>query len=136
MKDLIKRMGLPIAAGILAGWFTGEFWFGMIILVVFLFSLSSHDYREYAKNNPQNLWFKRKWYGWGWMPVRWQGWLSIAAYAGLIAFFFVRADAKSHSLSDTLYGVFIPFIILTIIFTILLYLKGEKPGWQWGPPQQ
>lgn len=33
------------------------------------------EYLEYLKDNPKHLWFKRKLYGWGWVPVRWQGWL-------------------------------------------------------------
>jgi len=48
------------------------------------------EYIAYLKDNPparnafsladaggEHLWFKRKLYGWGWVPVRWQGWLVI-----------------------------------------------------------
>lgn len=44
-------------------------------------------YIEYLKDNPEGFWFKRKLYGWGWIPVKWQGWLVIViglaiAFAG------------------------------------------------------
>jgi len=89
-------------------------------------------YRQYAKNNPQGYWFKRKLYGWGWVPVTWQGLLSVVVYAALIAVIFVRVDARSHSGSDTLYGIFVPFVILTAVFLWLCWKKGERPRWQWG----
>lgn len=28
---------------------------------------------EYLKDNPEGYWFKRKLYGWGWTPAKWQG---------------------------------------------------------------
>ncbi len=91
-------------------------------------------YREYLRAHPEQLWFKRKTFGWGWTPVRWQGWLVIGLYAALIAFVFARIDASSHSVSDTMAGVFLPFIGLTLILIALCYATGEEPGWQWGTP--
>ena len=31
----------------------------------------------YLKDNPRGYWFKAKLYGWGWVPVKWQGWLGV-----------------------------------------------------------
>jgi hypothetical protein len=53
-------------------------------------------------------WFK----AWGWIysPVSWQG---VAVMLLALAFsiqVFLAVDARSHSVSDTLYGIF-PFIV-------------------------
>lgn len=89
-------------------------------------------YIEYYKNNPQRYWFKRKVFGWGWTPVRWQGWLVIAVYLAIILCFFTKADTTAHSGSDTLIVFSLPFIISTAILIAICYAKGEKPKWQWG----
>ncbi len=77
-------------------------------------------------------WFKRKLYGFGWTPATWQGWLALLVYLGVIVLVFRKIDEASHSGSDTLFGIFIPFLILTIAFIFLCYKTGEKPRWQWG----
>ncbi len=76
-------------------------------------------YKEYLKDNPKNLWFKRKIYGWGWTPVKWQGWLTILLYIFIAIFTAYEED-------------FIAIIIATIILFYICYKKGEKPRWQWG----
>jgi len=56
----------------------------------------------------KTTWFKRC--GWFYRPVSWQG---IVIAMGMLAFsaqVFWAVDRKSHSVSDTLYGVF-PFIV-------------------------
>ena len=30
------------------------------------------QYIQYLKDNPQGYWFRRKLFGWGWVPVKWQ----------------------------------------------------------------
>ena len=32
----------------------------------------------------KKYWFKRRRFGWGWTPVTWQGWLTVAFFIGLI----------------------------------------------------
>ena len=57
-------------------------------------------------------WFKE----WGliYYPVSWQGFiLTILALAFCVQVFFA-VDRNSHSISDTLYGVF-PFIVPTLL---------------------
>lgn len=80
----------------------------------------------------KKLWFKRKLYGWGWTPSSWEGWLTLLVYLGILYFFFIKIDTNSHSVSDTLIGFALPFIILTSILIFICYKKGEKPKWQWG----
>ncbi|MDD4931790.1 MAG: hypothetical protein PHG66_06640 [Candidatus Colwellbacteria bacterium] len=89
-------------------------------------------YIEYLKNNPENLWFKRKVYGWGWVPVRWQGWISIGLYVAFISFIGFRAEKSLFSESGLFWGFHVPLIIATAALIIVACLKGEKPRWQWG----
>ncbi|MFA7286070.1 MAG: hypothetical protein WC052_00150 [Patescibacteria group bacterium] len=90
------------------------------------------EYKAYLKDNPQGYWFKAKLYGWGWTPAKWQGWLTILVFTGLIIFNAYRIDSDLRSASDT----FINFILQTVILVLLLiligYKTGEKPRWQWG----
>ena len=60
----------------------------------------------------KHAWFKRV--GWFNLPVSWQG---AAILLGALAFcvqIFVAVDRKSHSASDTLYGIF-PFFVCTFL---------------------
>ncbi len=77
------------------------------------------------------LWFKRKSYGWGWVPITWQGWLATAAYiAGLLFFGFSIDEGSTRR--EVLLSFFLPVAILTAAFLRLAYKTGEKPRWQWG----
>jgi hypothetical protein len=53
-------------------------------------------------------WFK----SWGWIyrPASWQGFLLVLLAAVFCLQVFVAVDRRSHSVSDTFYGVF-PFIV-------------------------
>lgn len=84
------------------------------------------------QNINKKIWFRRKLYGWGWMPITWQGWLVTLVYVAMLIRIFLNIDKNSHSVSDTLIGYFLPFVLLTIILIIICYKTGEKPRWQWG----
>jgi hypothetical protein len=93
------------------------------------------DYIEYLKDNPEGYWFKRKLYGWGWTPAKWEGWFVIFLYILLIlGLVLIREkdipgnpDSGSNFLTLAL-----PIIVLTVLLLIVAYKKGEKPKWQWG----
>ena len=53
-------------------------------------------------------------------------------YIVLIVSFALTIDEKSHSVSDTLIGVALPFVVLTSILLAICYKTGEKPEWRWG----
>lgn len=80
----------------------------------------------------KKLWFKRKYYGWGWRPSSWEGWLVLLVYVLALRKVFIVRDRLSHSGSDTIIGITLPVIVLTIILILICYIKGEKPKWQWG----
>ena len=88
-------------------------------------------YPAYIKDNPKGYWFKAKMYGWGWTPVKWQGWLVVAVSIVIVAIGMQIGEA------DDAPGVVLISILLAIaiIFTFG-YWKGEKPGWRWGSPKK
>jgi len=87
-------------------------------------------YIAYLQNNPEQYWFKRKLFGWGWVPVRWQGWLVIVISVAIIVLGVYIGDADDAP-GATLIGVVLA-IILILSFS---YWKGEKPKWTWGLPK-
>ncbi len=90
-------------------------------------------YIEYWRDNPNGYWFKRKLYGWGWTPVKWQGWCVLLAYVALIVIIVIsrEKDVAGNPDSGSNFLTFaMPIIILTIFLVIVAYKKGEKPHWQ------
>ena len=83
----------------------------------------------------EGLWFKRKVYGWGWTPITWQGWLIVFFYVGIIGFLISGIDERS-SLFDIISIFILPTILLTVVFIMIAYKKGEKPRWQWGEKER
>jgi hypothetical protein len=89
-------------------------------------------YKEYLKDNPEGYWFKRKLYGWGWTPAKWQGWAVVAIFvAGLALMIIPLSRLSSPNKGDTTW-----FLIKVALWAIALiavcYWKGEAPKWQWG----
>lgn len=82
----------------------------------------------YYKNNPKGLWFKRKLYGWGWTPVKWQGWVVLLVWLLVFASLVLNMDAHNNGWPQDFVIIFVSFVVLICI----CYAKGEKPKWQWG----
>jgi hypothetical protein len=60
---------------------------------------------------------KLKWFKpWGWIyrPISWQGVLIVLLTLAFCVQVFLAVDRQSHSVSDTLYGIF-PYIVPTLI---------------------
>ncbi len=95
-------------------------------------------YFDYLRDNPEHYWFKRKIWGWGWVPATWQGWFVTLLYVALVsALVLTREEAVSGNPdSGSNFLVFgLPLLVLTSIFIFIAYKKGEKPKWQWGLPK-
>lgn len=93
------------------------------------------NYVAYLKNNPRGLWFKAKLYGWGWTPAKWQGWVVIIVYIGLIAILALTREESVQGNRDSgsnFLTFALPMIVLTALLIFICYKKGEKPRWQWG----
>jgi len=92
-------------------------------------------YFDYLRDNPEHYWFKRKVFGWGWVPATWQGWTVTLVYVALVfALVFIgEKNVAENPDSGSNFLVFgLPLIVLTAIFIFIAYKKGEKPKWQWG----
>ncbi|MFO0764963.1 MAG: hypothetical protein U0487_02865 [Patescibacteria group bacterium] len=92
------------------------------------------EFKEYVNNNPNGYWFKAKWYGWGWVPVTWQGWAVTLGYIALVLALALTIDERS-SVKDVSFTFLLPVVILTACLIRICYAKGEKPGWHWGVPK-
>lgn len=90
------------------------------------------SYIEYMKKNPKGYWFKRKLYGWGWVPVRWQGWLFLLVWVGLFVNSLVMVEKSSLPVSETIISMAISVVLLLIILFLVCYGTGENPRWSWG----
>jgi hypothetical protein len=61
------------------------------------------------------------------MPVRWQGWLVLAGYLGLVyaGIYFIAPSRSARVLAAYL-------IALTALLIVILVWKGERPlRWRW-----
>lgn len=92
-------------------------------------------YIDYMRDNPHGYWFKAKLFGWGWVPVRWQGWAVLALYVVAMFFFAATISARS-SAREVAFTFLLPAAVLTALLIRICYKKGEKPRWQWGLPDQ
>lgn len=89
------------------------------------------NYIRYIRDNPNGYWFKRKLYGYGWTPARWQGWGVMVIYISLVLSFVFQMGEVS-SISQVLSRFVFPVIFLTLLFLFVVYKKGESLRWQWG----
>ena len=91
-------------------------------------------YTDYLNNNPEHYWFKRKVYGWGWVPATWQGWLSLAVFLGILLWIFVPFVGSEPNGEEAFW--FLAKIALWVCALIgTCYVTGEPPKWQWGLPR-
>ncbi|MBO0782120.1 MAG: hypothetical protein J2P37_25150 [Ktedonobacteraceae bacterium] len=68
---------------------------------------------------------KKSWFReWGWIyyPISWQGFVLTTLVLAFCVQTFIAIDQHSHSVSDTLYGVF-PYIVPSIL--ILLWVASK-----------
>ena len=93
------------------------------------------EYIAYLKDNPNHYWFKAKLYGWGWTPARWQGWAVLAGYVVALVLLSLTIDEQSPP-REIAFTFLLPAMFLTITLIRICYKTGEKPRWQWGPPQK
>jgi hypothetical protein len=73
--------------------------------------------------------------GWGWTPVRWQGWLTILAAVAFIVWNGLSLESLKEPTGATLFWFFVKTLAALAVLLIICYKKREKPGWQWGPPK-
>ncbi len=89
------------------------------------------QYLAYLRDNPQGYWFKAKFYGWGWTPAKWQGWVSVLVYV-LVVVALAFSVRPHHGDDVVIFNFLLLILILTVALIVLCYWKGEKPRWRWG----
>lgn len=89
------------------------------------------DYFRTVRTDPTRVWFRRKRYGWGWTPARWQGWLLLIIYTACVSMIMAQLDVAATA-DAALARVTLPMLGITAILVLVCYLTGEKPRWQWG----
>jgi len=72
----------------------------------------------------KTIWFKP--WGWIYRPVSVTGWLAVAVTLLFFLNTFVAVDRHSHSVSDTLYGIFPYWVPALIILVWLASRTSEK----------
>jgi len=68
-------------------------------------------------------WFKR--WGWIYRPITWQGIGFVVLTMAFCVQVFIVVDRHSHSVSDTLYGIF-PYFVPAIILLFWLASKTSE----------
>ena len=93
-------------------------------------------YRAYLRDNPHGYWFKNKVYGWGWVPVRWQGWVVLLAYIAIFVPMFLLFLAIRTPTNDDVTRFLLEVFALAAALILVCYITGEDPKWQWGIPKK
>ena len=76
---------------------------------------------------------KRRRYGWGWIPVTWQGWLLLIFQFGIIftaATFLPTKPAQPTAGELLRFFLILGFALATIV--VISLLSGPAPKWRWG----
>lgn len=84
-------------------------------------------------DKPEKLWFKRRRYGWGWTPVTWQGWLSIALFIAALISSAFTLPMKPHEPTSgqiLLFAMYAGAAILVLLG--ISFMKGPTPKFRWG----
>jgi hypothetical protein len=85
----------------------------------------------------KQYWFRAKRYGYGWVPVTWQGWAVVGVYLGGVLAGSRKATVGVTESSPFPYWFIVGWLVpLTILLLIICLVKGEKPGWRWGEPKR
>ena len=90
------------------------------------------EHLEYWRGNPKGFWFRRKLYGWGWFPVKWQGWFVIAIFILFILVSSLQLQSNPSPTDAGITGFMFKVFLSVIILILVCYKKGERPRWQWG----
>jgi hypothetical protein len=83
----------------------------------------------------EQYWFKRRAYGWGWVPATWQGWLTLLVFLGIFLWLFVPFVNGLEPTGTETFWFLTKMLIWAAALIGVSYLMGEPPKWQWGIPE-
>lgn len=93
-------------------------------------------YIEYLRDNPKGYWFKSRMFGWGWTPVKWQGWLVVLVFIVFLLWNGTNLADKPDPASEDLTWFFINIAVAVAVLITICFKTGEKPKWHWGFPDK
>ena len=80
-----------------------------------------------------NYWFKRRRFGYGWVPVTWQGWLVVVGYiVFVVGGSFSLANVSEDTVTKEVKLFFLFVALATAGLLRITYAKGPHPKWRWG----
>lgn len=84
-------------------------------------------------DDKQTYWFKRRRYGYGWIPATPQGWLVVAGYLGLVlAGTYMIKDVPEDEFTREVGFFFAMMAVATVLLIRITMARGPKPHWRWG----
>jgi hypothetical protein len=89
------------------------------------------EYVAYIQDNPERYWFKRKLYGFGWVPANKQGGAVLVTYVTFVVGLSIWAE-KNITDSQAVSHVIVPVVLATLALILITYRTGEPLKWQWG----
>lgn len=86
--------------------------------------------------NHKKYLMKRRRFGWGWIPVTWQGWVFLVLQLAII---FVAATSLPAKPTQPTTGELVRFFVIVgcaIAALVLVSIQwGPTPRWRWGKKQ-
>lgn len=87
-----------------------------------------------TKRKNKDYWFKRRRYGFGWIPVTMQGWVVVLLFAAVLISggAFLLKDTPRNTLSEDVL-LFAVFALVAVAVLVMVSLaRGPRPKWRWG----
>jgi hypothetical protein len=69
------------------------------------------------QNNPEGFWFKKRIYGWGWTPVKWQGWATIVIF-GILIWMNAMSLVKNPTQTDIAWYIGRFIVVIALLFAV------------------
>lgn len=81
----------------------------------------------------KSYWFKRRRYGYGWVPTTWQGWLVFGILLAVIlgGAWMIR-DTPQNELTDEVVVYLVAVLVGVLALVFISIKKGPEPKWRWG----
>ena len=100
--------------------------------VLHYWGMDRQEFEYRILEGKQRYWFKRKTYGWGWVPATREGWVVIVVFIVLFTAQLVRVTQYIQTRQSVSLSIFLPAIGLIALLLGICWRTGESPRWQWG----
>lgn len=81
----------------------------------------------------KKYWFKRRLYGYGWVPVTWQGTvITVVPLLAIIGLTYLYLTDEGDPTPRGTFCYLATIVLLVGVLVGLSYLTGPKPKWRWG----